>query len=72
MQKKKTSKKAINYIKKANYLQTDDDKTVDYNKDTKLDDLSTVGYNSDADVDIIKPMTIKPKASVTQQQAKKI
>ena len=30
-------------MKKANYLQTDDDKIVDYNNDTKLDDLSTVG-----------------------------
>ena len=38
---KKTSKKAINYMKKANYLQTDDDKTIDYNNDTKLDDLTT-------------------------------
>ena len=69
---KKASKKAINYMKKANYLQTNDDKTVDYNNDTKLDDLSTVGYNSDVDVDITKPMTIKPKTSVTQQQAKKM
>ena len=38
-------------MKKANFLQTDDDKIVDYNNDTELDDLSTVGYNSDADVD---------------------
>ena len=68
---KKANKKAINYMKKANYLQTDDDKTVDYNNDTKLDDLSTVGYNGDVDIDITKPMTIKPKKSVTQQQAKK-
>ena len=59
-------------MKKDNYLQTDDDKTVDYNNDTKLDDLSTVQYNSDADVNITKPMTIKPKTSITQQQAKKI
>ena len=56
----------------ANYLQTNDNKTVDYNNDTKLDDLSTVEYNSNADVDKTKPMTIKPKTSVTQQQAKKI
>ena len=59
-------------MKKPNYLQTDDDKTVDYNTDAKLDDLSTVGYNRDADVDITKPMTVKPKTSVTQQQTKKI
>ena len=59
-------------MKKANYLQTDDDKTVDYNNDTNLDDLSTVGYNSDADVDIRKPITIKPKTGTTQQQDKKI
>ena len=38
---KKTSKKAINYMKKANYLQTDDDKTIDYNNDAKLNDLTT-------------------------------
>ena len=37
---KKTSKKAINYMKKANYLQTDDDKTIDYNNDAKVDDLA--------------------------------
>ena len=36
---------------------------------TKLDDLSTVGYNSDADVNVTKPITIKPKTSITQQQA---
>ena len=59
-------------MKKANYLQTDDDKTVDYNNHTKLDDLSTVGYNSDADVNVTKPITIKPKTNIIQQQAKKI
>ena len=59
-------------MKKDNYLQTDDDKTVDYNNDTKLDDLSTAGYNSDADVNITKPITIKPKTCITQQQAKRI
>ena len=69
---KKADKKAINYMKKANYLQTNDDKTVDYNNDTKLDDLSTVGYNGNVDIDITKPMTIKPKKSVTQAQAKKM
>ena len=69
---KKADKKAINYMKKANYLQTDDDKTVDYNNDTKLDDLSTVGYNGNVDIDITKPMTIKPKKSVTQVRAKKM
>ena len=53
-------------MKKANYLQTDDNKTVDYNNDTKLDDLSTVGYKGDADV------TTTPKISTAQQQAKKI
>ena len=39
-------------MKKSNYLQTDDNKTVDYNNGTKLDDLSTVGYNSDENVNI--------------------
>ena len=69
---KKASKKTpINYMKKANYLQTNNDKTVDYGNDTKPDDLSTVGYNSDADVNIIKPMTFEPKTGITQQQAKK-
>ena len=59
-------------MKKANYLQTNDDKTVDYNNDTKRHDLSTVEYNSDTDVNIPKPITIKPKTSATQQQLKKI
>ena len=59
----------MNYMKKANYLQTDHNKTVDYNKDTKLDDLLTIGYNSGADVNRTKPMAIKPKTSITQQQA---
>ena len=27
-------------MKKANYLQTHDDKTIDYNNDAKLDDLT--------------------------------
>ena len=63
---KKASKKAINWMKKTNYLQTDDDKIVDYNNDTELDELSTVGYNSKADV------TTTPKISTVQQQAKKI
>ena len=62
---KKVSKKAINWMKKANYLQTDDDKIVDYNNDTELDELSTVGYNSKADV------TTTPKISTVQQQAKR-
>ena len=59
-------------MKKANYLQTNDNKTVDYNNDTKLHDLSTVEYNSDTDVNLPKPITIKPKTSATQQQLKKI
>ena len=63
---KKASKKARNWIKKAKYLQTDDDKTADYNNDTELDDLSTVGCNSDTDV------RTTPKISTVQQQAKKI
>ena len=63
---KKASKKAITWLKKDNYLQTDDDKTVDYNNDTELSGLSTVGYNSDADV------TTTLKISTVQQQAKKI
>ena len=48
-----------------------DKKKVDHNNDKKLDDVSTVGYNSDADVNIIKPMTIKPETSITQEQLKK-
>ena len=48
-----------------------DKKKVDHNNDKKLDGVSTVGYNSDADVNIIKPMTIKPKTSITQEQLKK-
>ena len=69
---KKASKKNHKlHEKKANYLQTNNDKTVDYSNDTKPDDLSTVGYNSDADVNITKPMTFEPRTGITQQQAKK-
>ena len=60
---KKASKKAIKYMKKANYLQTDDDKNLM---------IKTVGHNRDADVNITKTMTIKPKTSITQQQAEEI
>ena len=70
-------------MKKSNYLQTEDDKTVDYNNDanlddletidynndTNLDELETIGYNSDADIEL----TTAPEISTAQQQiAKKI
>ena len=65
---KKVNTKARNgnWMKKAIYLQTDDNKTVDYNNDTELNELSTVGYNSDANV------ATTPKVSTVQQQVKKI
>ena len=48
---KKQAKKAINWIKNSKYLQTDDDKTVDYNNDTKLVGSETVDYNNDINLD---------------------
>ena len=55
------SKKSIDRIKKARYLQTDNDKTVDYNHNIEIDDLSTVGYDSDTEI------TVPSKTSVAQQ-----
>ena len=48
---KKASKKTINWMKNSKYLQTDDNKTVDYNNDTKLVDLETVDYNNYINLD---------------------
>ena len=56
-------------MKKSNYFQTDDDKTVDYNNDTNLGELETIGYNSLVEIEL----TTVPKISTAQQQvAKKI
>ena len=56
-------------MKKSNYLQTDNDKTVDCNNDTNLDELETIGYNSKEEIEL----TATPKTSAAQQQvAKKI
>ena len=38
-------------MKNSKCLQTDDDKTVDYNNNTKLDELETVDYNNDINLD---------------------
>ena len=63
------------------YLQIDDDKTVDYNKDTNLDDLETVDYNNDIYLDDLETIGYKsdaevepslaPKTSVVKHQAAK-
>ena len=72
---RKAGKKAINRMKKSNYLQPDNDKrvdynndaslddleTIDYNNDTNLDDLETIGYNSDIEIEL----TTAPKISTT-------
>ena len=67
---KKAEKKALQELKKAKYIQTDDAKTVNYDNDVNVDDLATVGYNSDMEMNIEDNRT--PPTSVAQQQAKKI
>ena len=70
-------------MKKSNYFQTDDDKTVDYNNDTNLGDLETIDYNNDTNLGELETigynslveieLTTVPKISTAQQQvAKKI
>ena len=77
----KPSKKAINRMRKSNYLQTNNDKTINYNNDanlddletidynnvTNLDELETIGYNSDVEIEL----TTAPKISTSQQQVAK-
>ena len=58
---RKAGKKAINRMKKSNYLQPDNDKRVDYNNDASLDDLETIDYNSDIEIEL----TTAPKISTT-------
>ena len=64
---KRVSKKAIEELKKAKHLQTNDDKTVNYDSDASIDDLSTIGYNSDTE----NMLTILV-VSIAQHQVKKI
>ena len=75
---RKASKKAINRMKKSNYLQTDDEKTVDYNNDANLENLETIDYNNDTNLDELETtcynsdteikLTTAPKISTAQQQ----
>ena len=68
-------------MKKSNYLQTEDDKTVDYNNDANLDDLETIDYNNDTNLDELETigydsnteieLTTAPKISTAQQQVAK-
>ena len=68
-------------MKNSKYLQIDDDKTVDYNNDTKLVDLETVNYNNDINlgdseaIDYNSDTEVEPapapKTSVLKHQAGK-
>ena len=73
---KKAAKKknAIQKLKKARYLQTDDTRTVNCNDNVNIDDLITARYNSDAEIENLSHAeTVKMAAnSVSQQQAKRI
>ena len=67
---KKAGKRALQELKKAKYIQTDDAKTVNYDDDINIDDSATVGYNSDREIDVADNGTLS--TSVAQQQAKRI
>ena len=43
----KTNKNATKWLKKAGFLETDDLKTIVYNKKINLDNVVTVDYNND-------------------------
>ena len=43
----KTNKKDTKWLKKAGFLETDDLKTIDYNKKINLDNVVTVDYYND-------------------------
>ena len=59
---KKAEKRALQDLKTAKYMQTDDD-------DVNIDDVATVGYNSDTEMNLADKRT--PPTSVAQQQAKR-
>ena len=67
---KKAGKRALQELKKAKYIQSDDAKTVNYDDDINIDDSTTAGYNSDTEIDIADNRTLS--TSVAQQQAKRI
>ena len=75
---KKAAKNAIQKLKKARYIQTDDTQTVNYNVDVNTDDLTTVGYTSDAEIENLSDAEAvdytnnNTANSVAQQQAKRI
>ena len=66
---KKASKNAIQKLKKARYIQTDDTQSVNCNDDVNIDDLTTVGYNSDAEIENFSDAeTIKMAANSSNKQ----
>ena len=67
---KKAGKRAFEELRKANYMQTDDAKTVNYEDEVNIDDLPTVGYNSNTEMNLADKRT--PATSFGQQQAKRI
>ena len=67
---KKTGKRALQELKMAEYIQTDDSKAVNYDDDINIDDLAIVGYNSNTEMNLADKRT--PPTNVVQQQAKRI
>ena len=61
----------MNWMKNSKYLQTDDNKTVDYNNDTKLDDLETVEYNNNINLDDLEAIDCNSDAEVELAPAPK-
>ena len=58
--KKKTNKKAADWLKNPGYVDTDDLETIHYNNDTNIDDLDdveTVNYNNDANLGDLEILT---------------
>ena len=67
---KKNREKSPSGTKKAEYIQTDDSKAVNYDDDINIDDLAIVGYNSNTEMNLADKRT--PPTNVAQQQAKRI
>ena len=66
----KNREKSPSGTKKAEYIQTDDSKAVNYDDDINIDDLAIVGYNSNTEMNLADKRT--PPTNVAQQQAKRI
>ena len=69
------NKKAAKYLRNANYLDTDDLETVDYNNDNNIDDFDddvTVDYNFDNNLKDHDEIDLKKTSPAKKLLAKKI